>query len=61
MCTGVGEMPYSTSARQMRNAYDEIILGKLEFPKAFGEAQEKNAILYSDEYGKFLAKIKYHD
>lgn len=50
MCTGVGKMPYSTSARQMRIAYDDVVLGKFKFPTDIGKAQDKNAVLFSDYY-----------
>lgn len=50
MGTGVGGMKYTTASRQMRIAYDDIILGKLTFPEDLGEAIEKERILSSDEY-----------
>ncbi len=39
--TGVGKMPYDTCAKQMRAAYDEVILGKNVFPKSWDEAQRQ--------------------
>lgn len=63
LCTGIGEMPTTTSARQMRTAYDEVILGQYSFPEEIGEAQEREAILFSDyisEYFNRIKKRKYH-
>jgi hypothetical protein len=38
-CTGVGKMSYEISARQMFFAYQEIVLGKRQNFKDFGESQ----------------------
>lgn len=40
LCTGVGRMNPIISARQMFNAYEEIVLGKKMDFKNFGEAQK---------------------
>jgi O-acetyl-ADP-ribose deacetylase (regulator of RNase III) len=41
MGTGVGRFPHDISARQMRCAYDEIVLKKSDFPNDFSEAQKR--------------------
>ncbi len=43
--TGVGELPPSICARQMRMAYDEIVLGKYAFPNSWREAQAGHVFL----------------
>jgi O-acetyl-ADP-ribose deacetylase (regulator of RNase III) len=40
--TGVGQMPYDVCAKQMRVAYDEIMIGNYIFPKSWEEAQQKH-------------------
>jgi O-acetyl-ADP-ribose deacetylase (regulator of RNase III) len=40
--TGVGHMPYDKCAKQMRMAYEHIILGNYEFPKSWVEAQNNH-------------------
>ncbi|MGB0930244.1 MAG: macro domain-containing protein [Chitinophagales bacterium] len=37
--TGVGKMPYTTCAKQMKAAYDEVVLEKGYFPRSWDEAQ----------------------
>jgi len=40
MGVGSGKMPYEVAAKQMRVAYESIILGKLEFPQDWKVARE---------------------
>lgn len=40
--TGVGHMPYDKCAKQMRMAYEHIMLGNYEFPKSWEEAQNNH-------------------
>jgi O-acetyl-ADP-ribose deacetylase (regulator of RNase III) len=40
--TGVGKVPYDLCAKQMRMAYDDIMLGLYEFPKSWEESSEKH-------------------
>jgi O-acetyl-ADP-ribose deacetylase (regulator of RNase III) len=44
--TGVGKMPYNICAKQMRQAYDDIILGKYKFPQTWEESQKKHYELF---------------
>ncbi|MFK7905138.1 MAG: macro domain-containing protein [Chitinophagales bacterium] len=39
--TGVGKMPYHTCAKQMKAAYDEVVLEKGAFPRSWDEAQRQ--------------------
>ena len=48
MGTGVGRMPPSTCARQMKAAVDDVLLGKSSFPSSWHEAQVKHQLLYGD-------------
>lgn len=48
--TGVGRVPYDVCAKQMRQAYNEIWLGKYDKPKTWFEAQKRHQLLYSNEY-----------
>jgi len=40
--TGVGKVPYDLCAKQMRMAYDDVMLGTYEFPKTWKEAAERH-------------------
>ena len=40
--TGVGKVPYDLCAKQMRMAYDDVMLNKYEYPKTWKEASEKH-------------------
>jgi O-acetyl-ADP-ribose deacetylase (regulator of RNase III) len=40
--TGVGRVPPSTCARQMRAAIEDFLLGKLEFPKSTMQARKRH-------------------
>lgn len=46
--TGVGRFSPNTSARQMRSAIDEILLGEFTPPKTWAEASERHQLLYTD-------------
>ena len=48
MGTGVGKVPYNVCAKQMRQAYDDIWLGKYIFPPTLLNAQMQHSI-YSDK------------
>lgn len=58
MCTGVGQMPKTTSARQMRYAYDEVMLGQYTFPNEIGDSQEREARLFSDELDAYFKRVE---
>lgn len=45
--TGVGRVPFNICARQMKQAYNDVILGKYEFPKTWDEIQTRDQLLYS--------------
>ena len=42
MGTGVGKVPYNICAKQMKQAYDDVILGKYKFPETWEEASKNN-------------------
>lgn len=44
--TGVGKMPYDVCARQMRIAFDEVMLGLYEFPKTWKDSSDKHYFLF---------------
>lgn len=46
--TGVGQVPYDICARQMKQAIDEVLFDKFEFPASWHEAQTRHQQLYSD-------------
>lgn len=48
MGTGVGNVPFSVAARQMRAAYEETILKRFKYPKDFADAQRKHRTLSMD-------------
>lgn len=48
LCTGVGRMPVETAAKQMRQAYEEVVLGRHPVFADFGEAQKHHAELNPD-------------
>jgi O-acetyl-ADP-ribose deacetylase (regulator of RNase III) len=47
MGTGVGRVPAGISARQMRAAVDEVLLGGYRMPKSWAEASERHQLLYT--------------
>ena len=48
MGSGVGRFPYHLAAKQMRQAYDDIVLDKQAFPSDFAEAQERHRALFEE-------------
>jgi len=46
--TGVGRVPATLCARQMRAAFDEFLLGRFQMPKSWAEASERHQSLYTD-------------
>lgn len=46
--TGIGQLPYDLCAKQMKQAYDDIWIGKNYFPNTWGDAQDRHQLLYSD-------------
>lgn len=46
--TGVGEVPPEVCARQVRQAIDDVLLGKGAFPTSWHDAQERHQRLYGD-------------
>ncbi len=52
--TGVGKVPYSICAKQMKQAYDDFWLEKYVFPTSWREAQKKHHMLYVNYYPNFL-------
>ena len=48
--TGVGQVPYDVCAKQMKQAYNDIWLGKLIFPNTWYEAQKQHQLLYSKSF-----------
>ena len=56
MGTGVGKIPFSVAARQMRAAYEDIVLKRFKYPEDFGDAQQTHVMLCSDYYFKLLSK-----
>lgn len=49
MGTGVGQVPASVCAHQMRMAYDEVFDGKVSFPVDWYDAQTRHQLLYTDK------------
>ncbi|MBD0255877.1 MAG: macro domain-containing protein [Cytophagales bacterium] len=45
--TGVGKVPAEICAKQMRAAYDEVILEKEFFPASWAQAQRNHQLLYA--------------
>ena len=48
--TGVGQVPYDICAKQMKQAYDEVLLGQHEFPSTWHDAQVRHTSLFLDEH-----------
>ena len=48
--TGVGQVPFGNCARQMKQAYDEVWLGKYKQPATWYEAQIGHQQLYSTSF-----------
>jgi O-acetyl-ADP-ribose deacetylase (regulator of RNase III) len=50
MGTGVGRFPPTTCARQMKQAVDDVLLNRYDFPKTWSEAQKRHQLLYGETY-----------
>ena len=48
--TGVGQVPYDICAKQMKQAYDEVLLGQSTFPNTWHDAQVRHTSLFLDEH-----------
>lgn len=48
--TGVGGIGPMTCARQVRAAFDDIVLGRYEMPRSWAEASERHQLLYTDHW-----------
>lgn len=55
--TGVGRVSFETCARQVRAAIDEIVLGKIPFPKTWFDASKRHQRLYTDQ----VRDLQYED
>jgi O-acetyl-ADP-ribose deacetylase (regulator of RNase III) len=57
--TSVGNVPFDVCAKQMRQAYDEIWLGKLTQPTSLYEAKNNHAMLC--EFSKTIKDLQHED
>jgi hypothetical protein len=48
MGTGVGRVPATMCARQMRAAFEDVLFGRFLLPKSWAEAHERHQLLYAD-------------
>lgn len=48
--TGIGQVPYDVCAKQMKQAYNDVWLGKGKFPRTWSEAQINHQLLYDEYY-----------
>ena len=46
--TGVGRIGYSTCARQVRAAIEDVVLDGYGMPQSWAEASERHQLLYTD-------------
>ncbi len=46
--TGVGRVGPNTCARQVRQALDDVLLGRFAMPQSWAEASERHQLLYTD-------------
>lgn len=53
--TGVGKVSYNTCAHQVRQAIEDIVLGKYRMPQTWAEASERHQLLYTDK----LKRLQY--
>ena len=58
MGTGIGEVPYAVAARQMRAAYESVVLERDFFPDGFAQAQQRHRGLAMEHFHT-LYKGKY--
>lgn len=47
LASGVGKVPFATVAKQVRQAYDDIVLRKFEAPDSWADASERHQLLYT--------------
>jgi O-acetyl-ADP-ribose deacetylase (regulator of RNase III) len=45
--TGVGQVGPNTCARQVRQAFDDVVLGRVTMPRSWAEASERHQLLYT--------------
>ena len=50
MGTGVGRFPPEICALQMKQAIDDIVLEKYDYPHTWVEAQKRHQLLYGDDF-----------
>lgn len=46
--TGVGRVGPNTCAHQVRAAIEEVVLGRVHYPRTWAEAQQRHQLLYTD-------------
>jgi O-acetyl-ADP-ribose deacetylase (regulator of RNase III) len=46
--TGVGQVNPDICARQVRTAIEEVVFGRMQFPRSWSEAQRRHQQLYTD-------------
>jgi O-acetyl-ADP-ribose deacetylase (regulator of RNase III) len=46
--TGVGQVDPNTCAYQVRIAIEEVVLGRVQFPRTWAEAQQRHQLMYTD-------------
>jgi len=46
--TGVGRIGPNTCAHQVRAAIEEVVLGRVQYPRTWAEAQQRHQLLYTD-------------
>lgn len=49
--TGIGLVPFDVAASQVRQAYEEVLLGEHAFPRSWREAQARHIRLYTNRKG----------
>ncbi len=54
--TGVGRMSYDSCAKQMRQAYNEVMMGTFEMPRTWQEAQTNHQLMYTNDVGNIQFK-----
>ena len=50
MGTGVGRVPFNIAARQMKAAYEDVILARGSYPAEFSDAKRRHDVLSSDHF-----------
>jgi hypothetical protein len=46
--TGVGRMGFTTCARQVRAAIEDVVYERFSMPRSWAEASERHQLLYTD-------------